>query len=211
LKRAAHRLLFSFADMTTPRAAAAAALALSAALLASCNGGQVGNAAEEQMPKKNGIEANATTTQAQPPAQAAADPKTELKSINRAIPIYAGARYRDDLTRRDTVMVRNQYGPQAEVFTLATDDSYPQVYHYYTTYLAQFRGWTPQQPYPPQQNWRTMEVQLNSAMQDPFIPGDTLQPTDRQVTLQIAETEAEPKTVIRYIITPQPIQQGALH
>jgi len=25
---------------------------------------------------------------------------------------------------------------------------------------------------------------------------------DKQVTLQVAETEAEPKTVIRYIITP---------
>jgi hypothetical protein len=61
-------------------------------------------------------------------------------------------------------------------------------------------------PYPPeQQNWRSLEVQLNQAMQDPFIPGDTLDPRGKQVTLQIAETEAEPKTVIRYIVTPQPI------
>lgn len=200
--------------MTTARIAAAAAAALSACLLLSCNGGQVGNAAEEQVPKKNGITATATTTAA--PATAAApqppqvDAKGELKSISRAIPIYAGARYRDDLTRRDSVMIRNQYGPQAEVYTLATDDSYPQVYHYYTTYLAQFRAWTPQNPYPPQQQWRTLEVQLNQAMQDPFIPGDTLQTPGKQVTLQVAETEAEPKTVIRYIITPQPVQQGAL-
>ena len=42
-----------------------------------------------------------------------------------------------------------------------------------------------------------------------FIPGDTLNGGGRQVTLQIAETEAEPRTVIRYIITPQPIQPGA--
>jgi hypothetical protein len=99
-------------------------------------------------------------------------------------------------------MIKNQYGANAEVITLATDDSFPQVYHYYTTYLAQFRAYPPQPPFPPQQNWRTLEVQLNQAMQDPFIPGDTLKAQDKQVTLQVAETEAEPKTVIRYIITP---------
>ena len=42
-------------------------------------------------------------------------------------------------------------------------------------------------------------------MQDPFIPGDTLKPGARQITLQLAETEAEPRTVIRYIITPEPV------
>ncbi|MGZ7039930.1 MAG: hypothetical protein ACXVJO_17265, partial [Thermoanaerobaculia bacterium] len=47
--------------------------------------------------------------------------------------------------------------------------------------------------------------QLNQAMQDPFIPGDTIQANGRQITLQVAETEAEPKTVIRYIVTPTPI------
>ena len=68
-------------------------------------------------------------------------------------------------------MSRNQYGPSAQVYTLATDDSYPQVFHYYTTYLAQFRGFPAQETYPPeQQNWRTLEVPLNQAMTDPFIP-----------------------------------------
>ena len=100
-----------------------------------CTGGQESKAAEEQAPKKNGIAAAATAastteTAAQP---APVDPKAALKSISPAIPIYAGARYRDDLTRRDSVMIRNQYGPTAEVYTLATDDSFPQVYHYYTT------------------------------------------------------------------------------
>ncbi|HEX8408584.1 MAG TPA: hypothetical protein VF883_06960, partial [Thermoanaerobaculia bacterium] len=86
---------------------------------------------------------------------------------------------------------------------LATDDSFPQVYHYYTTYLAQFRAYPMEDRYPPEQkNWRTLEVQLNQAMQDPFIPGQELDLTGKQVTLQIAETEAEPKTVIRYIVTP---------
>jgi len=183
--------------MNIRRAAAAASLA--AVVLASgCTGGQESKAADEQPPKKNGVQA------AQAPVETpAVDAAKDLKAIGSAIPIYAGAKYRDDLTRRDEVMIRNQYGPQSQVYTLATDDSYPQVYHYYTTYLAQFRAYTPQNPYPPeQQNWRTLEVQLNQAMQDPFIPGDTLPPGARQVTLQVAETEAEPTTVIRYIVTP---------
>jgi hypothetical protein len=168
-------------------------------LTVGCTGGKESTAAEEPTPQKNGI------TQ---PQQAAApsggvDPANEIKSIGSAIPFYAGARYRDDLTRRDEVMIRNQYGPDAKVYTLATDDSFPQVYHYYTTYLAQFRAFPAQSPYPPeQQNWRTLEVQLNQAMQDPFIPGESLRQDGKQVVLQVAETEAEPKTVIRYIVTP---------
>jgi len=177
--------------------AALVAAVLFAALVSACTGGQESNAAEEQVPKKNPIAATESA-----PAEPQADPSKELKTISPAIPVYAGARYRDDLTRRDSVMIKNQYGANAEVITLATDDSFPQVYHYYTTYLAQFRAYPPQPPFPPQQNWRTLEVQLNQAMQDPFIPGDVLKPQDKQVTLQVAETEAAPKTVIRYIITP---------
>ena len=191
------------------KAGAAIAASLLSIALAGCTGGQEGSAAEEQLPKKNPIGTTATTGGA---ATAAIDAGAQLKEISKAIPLYAGAAYREDLTRRDAVMVRNQYGPSAEVFTLATDDSYPQVYHYYTTYLAQFRAYDPPAPYPPeQQNWRTLEVQLNQAMQDPFIPGDTLSPAGKQVTLQIAETEAEPHTVIRYIVTPQgtPAPAGA--
>jgi hypothetical protein len=191
--------------MTIRFASAATALLVCGALLSRCTGGQESKAADEQAPKKNGIAAtssSSTETAAQPPQ---VDPKAALKSISPAIPIYAGARYRDDLTRRDSVMIRNQYGPNAEVYTLATDDSFPQVYHYYTTYLAQFRAFPAQSPYPAPQTWRTLEVQLNQAMQDPFIPGDMLKPGDKQVTLQVAETEAEPKTVIRYVITQKPI------
>jgi len=176
--------------------------------LAACTGGKESNAAEEQLPKKNPISAAATTTTPQPPVPV--DPQKELKSISKAIPIYAGAQFRQDLTQRDEVMIRNQYGPQSQVYTLATDDSYPQVYHYYTTYLAQFRAYPPTNPYPPeQQNWRTMEVHLNDAMQDPFIPGDTIAANGKQITLQVAETEAEPKTVIRYIVTPAPAAGAA--
>jgi hypothetical protein len=173
-------------------------IVLAPLLVGRCTGGSETSAAEEPTPTKDGIESASSTP--------SVDPRRRLDSINRAIPLYAGARYRDDLTRRDQVMIRNQYGPGAEVYTLATDDSFPQVYHYYTTYLAQFRAYPPQSPYPPeQQNWRTLEVQLNQAMQDPFIPGDTIQPNGQQVTLQVAETEAEPKTVILYIVTTAPI------
>ncbi|HEX3108850.1 MAG TPA: hypothetical protein VHU41_07125 [Thermoanaerobaculia bacterium] len=176
--------------------------------LAACTGGKESNAAEEQLPKKNPISAAATTTTPQPPVPV--DPQQQLKSLSKAIPIYAGAQFRQDLTQRDEVMIRNQYGPQSQVYTLATDDSYPQVYHYYTTYLAQFRAYAPTNPYPPeQQNWRTMEVHLNDAMQDPFIPGDTIAANGKQITLQVAETEAEPKTVIRYIVTPAPAAGAA--
>ena len=200
----------------TTRAAAALTATVLAGLLWSGCGGREGAAAEEQQPKKNpivGAEAPASTaatpaatTTATPAPPVVADRTEELRAISKAIPIYAGAKYRDDLTKRDEVMVRNQYGPQADVITFASDDSYPQVYHYYTTYLAQFRAYPAQPPYPSTQNWRTLEVHLNDAMQDPFIPGDTLKPGDKHITLQIAETEAEPKIVIRYILTPQPIQ-----
>jgi hypothetical protein len=198
MARAAHPLLI-FGLMGKFVAAAS----LAALLLAGCTGGQEGTAAEEQAPKKNPI--NTPTTASQPQPLAPVDAKKELRAISSAIPIYANAQYREDLTRRDSVMIRNQYGPKAEVYTLATDDSYPQVYHYYTTYLAQFRAYPAQPPYPPQQNWRTLEVHLNQAMQDPFIPGDTIKAGDKQVTLQVAETEAEPRTVIRYIVTPEAI------
>jgi len=167
--------------------------ALALLLLAGC-GGTESSAATEQNPPKEA-----------PVAQRPVNPEQVIGSINPAIPIYQGADYREDLTRRDEVMVRNKYGAGAEVYTLATDDSFPQVYHYYMTYLAQFRAFPARDTYPPeQQNWRTLEVQLNQAMQDPFIPGEAMNPNGKQVTLQIAETEAEPRTVIRYIVTPGP-------
>jgi len=168
----------------------AGALLLGLLLLAGCTGGTESNAAEETRPPREA-----------PPTQV--DAKQAIGTISDAIPVYSGAQYREDLSRRDEVEIRSRYGPGAEVYTLATDDSFPQVYHYYTTYLAQFRAFPAQDTWPPeQQDWRTIELKLNEVMQDPFIPGDALDPNGKQVTLQIAETEAEPKTVIRYIVTP---------
>jgi len=150
------------------------------------------------------------TSAAPAPRPSSAAATTAIRSINNAIPIYEGADFRSDLTQRDAVNIRNQYGPNAEVYTLATDDSYPQVYHYYVMYLAQFRKYSPPSAYPPEnQSWRTLQVNLNDAMQDPFAPGDALDPNGKHVMLQLAETNAEPPTVIRYIVTPQGVTPPA--
>ncbi len=187
--------------MTTPQRAgvtirhgvAIGSLVLATLLTASCTGGSESRAAEEQAPAREAPAAEAQAVNA----------KQVLTTISPAIPIYSGAEFRSDLTRRDEVMVRSRYGNGAEVYTLATDDSFPQVYHYYTTYLAQFRSFDSRDRYPSEaRNWRTLEVQLNQAMQDPFIPGDTMSLNGKQILLQIAETEAEPRTVIRYIVMP---------
>lgn len=173
----------------------------SAALLAilltgACTGGTESKAADEK-PAASSSEASAA---ARPLVHA----QDALAAIHPAIPIYEGADFREDLTRSDEVAIRQRYGPGAAVYTLASDDSFPQVYHYYTTYLSQFRAFPAPNPYPPsQKNWRTLEVQLNQAMQDPFIPGEALDPNGQQVILQVSETETQPKTVIRYIVTPQ--------
>src|SRR5207244_13417707 len=67
-----------------------------AALLCGCYGGREGSAAEEQVPKKNPIASDTTTT---PEQQAEANPTTELNAISPAIPVYLDARYRDGLLR----------------------------------------------------------------------------------------------------------------
>lgn len=165
-------------------------------LTGACTGGTESKAADEKPPVSNEASVSRPLVHAQ----------EALAAIHPAIPIYEGADFREDLTRSDAVTIRNRYGPGATVYTLASDDSFPQIYHYYTTYLSQFRAFPAPSPYPPsQKNWRTLEVQLNQAMQDPFIPGEALDLSGQQVTLQVSETETQPKTVIRYIVTPRPI------
>lgn len=174
-----------------------ATCALALALVSGCTGGSETKASDQA----EAASPNSAT------AQAPVNATQEIAKINSAIPLYTGAEYRDDLSRRDQVMVRNQYGPNAQVYTLATDDSYPQVFHFYMTYLAQFRAFPAPETYPSSRapEPRATEVQLNQAMQDPFIPGKALDPNGKQVTLQITETEAEPRTVIRYIVTDRPV------
>lgn len=177
-----------------------ASLALAAVLLGGCTGGQETEAQT--------LEAKEQAAAEQAPQ---VDPEAELKKLSPAIPVYSGAEYRADFTRRDEVMIRNQYGDQSEVITLTSDDPLPKVWHYYVTYLAQYRAWEPAPPYPPENKpARSLEVNLSDAMQDPFVPGSELKTTDRSVILQISETEGDPKTVIRYIITPQTPAVAAL-
>lgn len=164
-------------------------------LTAGCNGAKQTSTAAKQ----------AATKQAEAEAQTKIDARAELVRLSEAMPIYADAEYSDELSRRDLVQVRNQFGPQAQVYTMASEDSFPQVYHYYTTYLAQFRAFPARDTYPNERKtWRTLEVQLTDAMQDPFIPGASLNVPGKQVILQVVETDGDPKTVIRYIITPAP-------
>lgn len=152
------------------------------------------------------------TGAAVPPASV--DPAQRLDSISPAIPLYAGANYDGNLTRRDHSMVSNRYGSESTVYTLATRDSFPQVWHYYVTYLAQFRGFEPIRPFPPSnQVARSIEVRLNEAMQDPFIPGDTLGLDQNEVILQVVEGELGEGTIIRYIVRPprpQPVKMAAV-
>ncbi len=177
-----------------------ATVVVALALFSGCTGGSETKAADQAKAASSG------SAEAQAPVNAT----QEIAEINPAIPLYTGAAYSDDLSRRDQVLIRNQYGPDAQVYTLATDDSYPQVFHYYTTYLAQFRAFPAQDTYPRDKaDPRVLEVQLNQAMQDPFIPGKALDVNGKQVTLQIAETEAEPRTVIRYIVTDRPAAPAA--
>jgi hypothetical protein len=170
-----------------------ASLTLATSLvLAACTGGQETSAQTLEEEKR------AAQQQAEVNAQA------EIKRLSPAIPLYAGAHFRADFTRRDEVMIRNQYGDRSEVITLTSEDPLPKVWHYYVTYLAQYRAWEPAPPYPPgNRQFRSLEVNLSEAMQDPFVPGSELKTTDRSVILQISETDGDPKTIIRYIITPQ--------
>ena len=142
--------------------------------------------------------AQTTESDSNNPAPKPLNASERLGAINRAIPVYENATYQGELTRRDTVLVSNRYGKDALVYTLATEDSFPQVWHYYVTYLAQFRQFDPPDSYPPsRQTQRMMEVVLNDAMRDPFGPGDSFDPSDRQVILQIIEDENSRGTLIR--------------
>ena len=146
-----------------------------------------------------------------PPSAVPIDARERIQSINSAIPVYEGASYSGELTRRDATVANTQYGPDTVVYTLATHDSFPQVWHYYVTYLKQFRAFQPLAPYPPaNQTARTIEVKLNEAMKDPFIPGDSLDQSGKQILLQVAESESGEGSIIRYIVRPEQPRAQAL-
>lgn len=138
-----------------------------------------------------------------PSSSRPASPVVRLARISPAIPIYQGATYAPDQSKADLTEIRSRYGPKAEVWTLTTDDSFPQVWHFYVLYLAQYRAWKPIASYPrPESKWRHLDLDLNHIMKDPFIPGDSLEHASNEVYLQIAEEE-HPTTMIRYIVVPK--------
>ena len=150
-----------------------------AAGVSGCTGGQRTEASE--LPRLRPATVSSTATRSVTPPKETA-PVEILRAINPAIPVYAGAEFRADLKRLKRDL-----------------DSGGR------TYLGQYRGFSPPKAYPPaHQQWRTMQINLGSAMQDPFIP-DEGKPLDRNVLLQISESESGPATVIRYVITPRPI------
>lgn len=164
----------------------AAAVLAAAFGLSSCTGGQQTQAGE--------FEVTDSTPQQPTPRQA-------IRKIHPAIPVYAGASFRDDLTARDRMEINRQFGETTEVYTLATNDAFPKVWHYYVTYLAQYRGFQPPRALPDEgRSWRTIQINLNTAMRDPFMP-DPAGDLSRPVLLQLAESEGDPHTVIRYIVT----------
>lgn len=171
---------------------------------AGCTGGQRTEAGEI-------TPIRAATPSAATAATAAIQPSQALHSIHPGIPVYSGAQFRPDLTVHDEVEIRRQFGQPAEVYTLTASDSFPKVWHYYVTYLAQYRAFRPPKPFPPDnQSWRTMQVNLNTAMQDPFIPEDASGGLRKTVLLQISESESAPGTVIRYIITNTQVEAPQL-
>jgi hypothetical protein len=170
----------------------AAALAV-VLTLSGCTGGEETSAAERSAPADGQV-----VTAPRP-----VDPRERLAQINPAIPLYSGAAYDGDLTRRDNAIVGRRYGDGTVVYTLTTTDSFPQVWHYYVNYLAQFRRFEPLPAYPPaDQVQRTIDVRLNQVMKDPFVPGDSMEATDHEVMLQVAENDSRSRTMIRYIIRP---------
>jgi len=80
-------------------------------------------------------------------------------------------------------MIKNQYGAGSEVYTLATDDSFRRFYHYYTRTWHSSAPIRAKPPYPRRRIGETFEAATEPGMQDPFIPGDMLRVTDKQVML----------------------------
>lgn len=133
-------------------------------------------------------------------------PFQQIHGISKSIPIYPNSSFRDDLSRQDLQTFRTQYGADTITYTFGTDDAFPQVWHYYVTYLSQYRDFKPMRPFPPEnQKLRTIEIPLNKVMQDPFIPGEAYGAATTAVVLQVVETDSDPRTIIRYVVKPTPV------
>lgn len=132
-----------------------------------------------------------------------ARPLEMLEAISPAIPVFPLAEYSPDLTRQDNMNASRIWGADSEVWTFVTANSYPKVFHYYTNWLGMFRAFDAPDSIPDEsETLRTYQVNLNDAMQQPFVPGDEIEPGAHRVLLELAETDTRTHTVIRYIIVP---------
>lgn len=118
-----------------------------------------------------------------PPAPAL---RARLDEIQPAIPIYPGAEE------------KRQNG---DSFDLVTNDPFPMVWHYYVTYLAQYRAWDHPAPYPSRnETSRRLVIPLHEAMKQPFIPGSAIPDGSPRVTLELRELPSGLGTSIRYAL-----------
>lgn len=116
-----------------------------------------------------------------------------LDAVEPAIPLWPGA-------RATSVSVRSE--GSSTIIDLWSNDSFPMIWHYYVTYLAQYRAWEPLSPYPPREGARQLRLDLNEVMQDPFVPGTALTPDDDQIVLMLREDPTDNRVNIRYVISP---------
>lgn len=145
-------------------------------------------------------QASTSTAASDAAAETAAAPETPpeirktLDQIQPAIPLWTGARATSDSVRRQG---------SSTVIDLWTNDSFPMVWHYYVTYLAQYRAWEPLDPYPDRTDeGRSLQLDLNEVMRDPFVPDTSLDPGDPHVILMIREDVSRNRVNIRYVIEP---------
>ncbi len=123
-----------------------------------------------------------------------AEVRKTLDQIEPAIPLWTGARATSDSVRKQG---------SSTVIDLWSNDSFPMVWHYYVTYLAQYRAWDPIDPYPSRsEKGRSLELDLNEVMRDPFVPDTSLDSGDPHVTLMIREDVSQNRVNIRYVIGP---------
>lgn len=132
-----------------------------------------------------------------------AQPLALLETISPAIPVYPSAEYSPDLTRQDNMNSDRIYGADSEVWTFVTANSYPKVHHYYVNWLGMFRAYDAPDSIPDDsETLRSFQVNLNEAMQQPFVPGDEIEPGANRVLLELAESDTRRHTIIRYVIIP---------
>lgn len=142
-------------------------------------------------------ETGAETTAASAPREAAAPTFDEIRrrldAAGESIPLWSGV-------RAEPQSIREENG--TTTIDLWTNDSFPMVWHFYVTYLAQYRAWNPEDPFPSKtaEN-RSLDLDLNEVMRDPFIPGTELD-SNQKVTLMIREEPTSRRVNIRYILEP---------